>query len=70
MEGNGKRGNKSDADLEEEAEPATEAPLRLVRMRTLPCGVWSQFRWKTNENTSGAEITAVCRLLFAALPFC
>ena len=29
MEGNGKRGNTTDADLEEEAEPATEAPLRL-----------------------------------------
>ncbi len=32
------RGNTTDADLEEEAEPATEAPLRLLRMRTLPCG--------------------------------
>jgi hypothetical protein len=41
MEGNGKRGNTTDADLEEEAEPATEAPLRLLRRRTLPglsCG--------------------------------
>ena len=41
MEGNGKRGNTTDADLEEEAEPATEAPLRLLRMRTLPCGARS-----------------------------
>jgi hypothetical protein len=38
VEGNGKRGNTTDADLEEEAESATEAPLRLLRKRTLPCG--------------------------------
>jgi hypothetical protein len=33
----------SDARIkdEEEAEPATEAPLRLLRMQTLPCGAWS-----------------------------
>jgi hypothetical protein len=38
MEGNGRRGSTTDADLEEEAEPATEAPLLLLRMRSLPCG--------------------------------
>jgi hypothetical protein len=34
-------GNTTDADLEEEAKPATEAPLRLLLMQTLPCGEWN-----------------------------
>jgi hypothetical protein len=38
MEGNGKRGNTTNADLEEEVEPATEAPLLFLRMQTLSCG--------------------------------